>query len=90
MKEFKGTKGEWELDYGSNTSPMRIVANHQVICLFGVSFSEDKANAKLIAAAPDLLEALIELLPHIDNYEDLHVSVQKKVINAQKALLKAL
>ena len=90
MKEFKGTREVWSLDYGSNTSLMRIVANHQVLCLFGNSSNEDIANAKLIAAAPDLLKALTGLLPHIGEYSDLHVTVQGKVTQALKAIDKAL
>jgi hypothetical protein len=73
-KEFKGTKGEWEtqgfngvgscidiIKSGKNPNTAPQIA--QVYSLTETNYKEPqnealKANAKLIAAAPDLLEAL--------------------------------
>ena len=58
--EFKGTKGEW---YVVGSEPAEIATDKTSICFLGRQdyFNidiEQRANAKLIAAAPELLEAL--------------------------------
>lgn len=50
MKEFKGTPGPWHYDD-------ELGGVYSKSCLF-VGDITDKDNAKLIAAAPDLLKAL--------------------------------
>ena len=63
--EFKGTKGEWKI---TGTSEQRTMINGSSIDVWwnlsssNVSEDEGKANAKLIAAAPDLLKACIHAL----------------------------
>lgn len=74
MSEFKGTIGNWR--YSSEhsqvtTSEKGIVEGSKKICdisEYNKSFEEFEANAKLIAAAPELLEALEELL-HLHSCE---------------------
>ncbi|WIJ49646.1 hypothetical protein OI984_01800 [Enterobacter roggenkampii] len=58
MKEFKGTPGQWKID-----DVEFVVCGDKCICAVGgIPFSaEDKANISMIAAAPDLLEALQEM-----------------------------
>lgn len=62
--EFKGTKGEWYLQEYSDayTNIIRVKTDtHDGIFLGSTSQNpnpEYRANAKLIASAPDLLEAL--------------------------------
>lgn len=66
--EFKGTKGEWTVDdkifYNEyNTKTLSIdfqpeSMEHCVDVYIGDSEDELRANAKLIASAPDLLKAL--------------------------------
>lgn len=59
MKEFKGTKGPWENVGGWVDSSGK---DSKIICAIGsVSMQPEEiqeANAHLIAAAPELLEAL--------------------------------
>ena len=51
---------------------------------------EQLAHMRLIVSAPEMLEALQSLLPNVGNYEDLHVSVQKKYIKAENVIDKIL
>jgi hypothetical protein len=89
-KEFKGTKGEWELKpnqcyneivsknntYKKNSTIFRVstiihkVSHEGEISTCNFS-EEDNANAKLIAATPDLLEALQDLLRYCEDNDVL-------------------
>ncbi|WP_313327719.1 hypothetical protein [Enterobacter oligotrophicus] len=75
MKEFKGTPGPWSVDR-NNVHTGRIATIHHCIGNDWVEVwspdwpdTEEKqeANAKLIAAAPDLLEALQACLGWVNN-----------------------
>lgn len=72
--ETKHTQGKWELSHGANTFPtIGSVELHQAIATVHKiekvkGFCEEaEANAKLIAAAPELLEALIEINDFVEN-----------------------
>ena len=56
MKNTKHTKGEWSVE-----AINLIKCNGEQICSTNSMIDEYKENAKLIAAAPFLLEALIKL-----------------------------
>lgn len=80
MKEFKGTKGEWGVAGGFREPTIvnesgQVMFTHNQSCFDNEDdshkyYSHNKmtANAKLIAAAPELLGALIELKKQ---YEEL-------------------
>lgn len=54
------TKGQWRIAGGIST--LRILAGeYEVASIHPRRVSEEKANAKLIAAAPELLEALRQI-----------------------------
>lgn len=59
--ETKHTKKEWEIL--AEDGNLYIVAENkrQLICSIPPKYSHSEANAKLISAAPELLEALIKL-----------------------------
>ena len=93
--EFKGTKGEW---YVIGSEPEEISTDKKSICLVSIQdyFNKDieqRANAKLIAAAPDLLEELVTLLSNIDEMgntgEDM-MELRNYLSDARKAINKAL
>ena len=53
MKEFRGTKGNWIVK-GNN---VEMESDHKLIIAMCLNFNIE-SNAKLIAAAPELLKAL--------------------------------
>ena len=105
MKEFKGTKGEWKVkDDFREPSILNedncVIFTHNNNCSdededFIQYYSHNKmmANAKLIAAAPELLEELITLLSNIDEMgntgEDMR-ELRTYLSDARKAINKAL
>ena len=92
-KEFKGTKGKWEVsDICTDTVGCHnIYTEHgKIITQFAAyefrycSIEETNANAKLIASAPDLLEALMSI-------ENDNGSIPKAIWDMRnKAIEKAL
>lgn len=83
--EFKGTPGPW---YTSNEGRL-LVRDEEWQCVIadGIGCNGDEeevANARLIAAAPDLLNALINLIEYwkLDETAEAHA--------AMKAINKAL
>jgi hypothetical protein len=92
--EFKGTQGEWGCSEIMNFSGTLVsyinTSVKEIAQLRGCVSGEEEealANAKLIAAAPDLLKALQDLLD-VDEV-DVH-SLFKVQQNAHKAINKAL
>ncbi len=57
----------------------------QIARLYDSSAGTGKANARLIAAAPDLLAALIEIV----SADDAHELTQKHIESARAAIAKA-
>jgi len=92
MKEFKGTQGKWNtvesnrVVYVENKEQVLVAEldNHKTIGFNQATPTAVYFNAKLIAAAPDMLEALMSL----ENYKD---SIPKQVLDkAKNAIEKAL
>ena len=80
MKEFKGTKGKWMVAGYDDLKVVPDMQNNEHIgyiahCGDGTRWGNDyevaKANAQLIAAAPDLLEALLSLMDGVANLPPL-------------------
>ena len=86
MSEF--TKGKWQVVHGAGTDEFDVISEdaplHNHICvLFGYPTSrwdEQKANARLIAAAPEMYELLKEeLIPTSDYGGTLSFSREAKL-----------
>ncbi len=100
--EFKGTKGKWISRYNNRywevnreedfEDGKRLAVSVMVFniedgnCVSDVSH-EDKANAQLIASAPDMLEALLYFRGDMESWSDAHQDVKDKV---ESAINKAL
>lgn len=89
MKEFKGSKGNWSYSKESGT----IRGDGGLLAELLINGSEDD-NGTLIAAAPDLLEALQCL---VRSYEDFRKRTVKddrlqayEIVKARAAISKAL
>lgn len=90
--ETKHTKGEWVISKESITYIQTNESIPTVICDFayaGPRILEEEANAKLIAAAPDLLEALTTLLKVFQTDGSDYEDDQKAISKAKQAIKKA-
>lgn len=94
MQDFKGTQGSWKIDK-TKANETWVTAegdrNDLVVLVMGTLKEE---NANLVSAAPELLEALIEMRKV---YLFNQTKVQRKnnaqneyLINAENAIRKAL
>lgn len=86
---MKHTKGEWVIsNQGSNGLFITDSKNTGAICrVYGLNSlinSDEESNAKLIAAAPKLLEVLNKLYNAIDSCIDLTPELLKECNNAIK------
>lgn len=104
MEEFKGTKGEWHIIYGT-PNPKNSNCTSQQICVGGFrladvwmsddhpckSLSENIANAHVMVASRDLLEACKSALSCIEELESRNIvtnfSAKEKI---KSAISKAL
>jgi len=93
MAETKWTQGPWVVWYDGPSLPIVKQENgHEIIG--GCTFQDGLcgANAHLIAAAPDLYDALDKLVDRIGDIRglDMDVLAPDQLRNAQLALAKAL
>ncbi|EPG4896162.1 hypothetical protein NM463_002268 [Citrobacter koseri] len=84
MKEFKGTPGEWHYSHARG----EVVSKSEGLIAELVVNGQEDNNGSLIAAAPDLLEALQQLLE--DVYSNNDVVLGYRVNKARAAISKAL
>ena len=81
--EFNGTPGPWlhADNHGLNeTAGGAIHGDGKTLCLIlgkGIGKEKATANAKLMAAAPDLLEALIELRKLVTRHDQADAAINK-------------
>lgn len=102
MKEFKGTKKDWsrgvvfdvpDARKGQKFSNIKSQNSDLLVAkVFGKDEDQARANANLIAAAPDLLEKGIALLDKYLNefYRGQNDVMEKEVKELSEAIKKAL
>ena len=93
-KKAQHTPGPWTLDGAANTGDLDIVAPTGRIAMLDCEFSEETedvltANARLIAAAPQLLAALIELSDYVFDEYTASDSLCERAAEARAVIAKA-
>jgi len=96
MSEFKGTKGKWYLQEYTDayTNIIRVKTDtHDGIYLGSSSQNpnpEYRANAKLIACAPEMLEMLNKINDFIDKnrYKNYMVELLRREVSGIEQLIK--
>ncbi|EKY1941947.1 hypothetical protein RA231_000317 [Cronobacter turicensis] len=98
MKEFKGTPGPWSLDEFDNVvhgeEPSHGWGRKETVRVSGVALpgrvtEEYAANTRLVAAAPDLLEALqefVDLFPDVIDGDAIMPALDKGYAAIAKAM----
>jgi hypothetical protein len=98
MENLKHTKGEWKIrgnkifvDYTYRSlATIHVIRNYKEVTFEPIEDIEAIANAKLIAAAPQLLEALIRCRKWIDEHgKDFEIGVPSCFLNAKKVIKQA-
>ena len=84
--EFKGTKGVWEFVENENVYSVETLGvvdkPYWAICDTITKKEEDKANAQLIAHAPEMLEMLIDNLEQENITQSAHDEIQQLITKA--------
>lgn len=97
MKTFKGTKGVWKAYEGETNQITRSLFGkagvskeelHEVFLAYGRTPEKAEANARLIAASPELLETLIEVKNILESPKLIDAGVLRRLVNS--AIKKAL
>jgi hypothetical protein len=79
---------EWRIEPEKALDPM-MPSTNGVSIIASVHGPEMEANAKLIAAAPELLNAVEKLLHHLKGSESLGANALTDILIAQDAIFKA-
>jgi hypothetical protein len=91
MKQLKHTPGDWKIDdkgshYNIITEPSTIDDSSHIVCKVNDNFVKPMrqlSNARLIAAAPEMLEMLIQSIKYELIY---YINMFPKIINTEKAI----
>jgi hypothetical protein len=65
------TPAPWKID-GAHSTRVLLINDAKGHAIGEIVDTRNPANAKLIAAAPDLLEALLTALPYVEDHADDH------------------
>lgn len=83
-KEFKGTKGEWELYQKDHWCEVQIKEPLKSICAININVEEHIANAKLIANAKKLLKVIQEF---VSDFEGDYVIDDGRIVDNPSNIL---
>ena len=75
------TPAPWKID-GAHSTRVLLINDAKGYAIGEIVDTRNPANAKLIAAAPDLLEALLTALPYVEDHEGSNVYKRGAVARA--------
>ncbi len=83
------TPAPWKID-GAHSTRVLLINDAKGHAIGEIVDTRNPANAKLIAAAPDLLEALLTALPYVEDHEGSNVYKRGAVDRAIKQIRTAI
>ena len=83
------TPAPWKID-GAHSTRVLLINDAKGYAIGEIVDTRNPANAKLIAAAPDLLEALLTALPYVEDHEGSNVYKRGAVARALKQIRTAI
>ena len=83
------TPAPWKID-GAISTRVLLINDAKGHAIGEIVDTRNPANAKLIAAAPDLLEALLTALPYVEDHEGSNVYKRGAVDRAVKQIRTAI
>lgn len=83
------TPAPWKID-GAHSTRVLLINDAKGYAIGEIVDTRNPANAKLIAAAPDLLEALLTALPYVEDHEGSNVYKRGAVDRAIKQIRTAI
>ena len=83
------TPAPWKID-GAISTRVLLINDAKGYAIGELVDTRNPANAKLIAAAPDLLEALLTALPYVEDHEGSNVYKRGAVDRAVKQIRTAI
>ena len=83
------TPAPWKID-GAHSTRVLLINDAKGYAIGEIVDTRNPANAKLIAAAPDLLEALLTALPYVEDHEESNVYKRGAVARALKQIRTAI
>ena len=83
------TPAPWKID-GAHSTRVLLINDAKGYAIGEIVDTRNPANAKLIAAAPDLLESLLTALPYVEDHEGSNVYKRGAVDRAVKQIRTAI
>ena len=83
------TPAPWKID-GAHSTRVLLINDAKGYAIGEIVDTRNPANAKLIAAAPDLLEALLTALPYVEDHEGSNIYKRGAVDRAIKQIRTAI
>ena len=83
------TPAPWKID-GAISTRVLLINDAKGYAIGEIVDTRNPANAKLIAAAPDLLEALLTALPYVEDHEESNVYKRGAVARAVRQIRTAI
>lgn len=80
MTNFKGTKGNWEVEFDIASLQKHIKCGNKYIAEVSFGNVENNSNAKLIACAPEMMKEIEETITDLKILRN-QISFESKTVN---------